>query len=213
MLVLVALGAAAGGTVARASAVGHHGARLAPADEVVLASSFHRMAGVTAIWASGDYVLLSKAAWTPSVLTGWVVINQRLGTSTLLDGSCHVDALGPPWVLIGCPNTSDPYGPYNAELYSLAESSGCDFGQGTGPAFSRPRVSLSHARWLPVAAAHQRAAVTGPVDCSGFGRAGGGVSLTVLVREGWRLRLAALSQHWMHPWPLPSGDAQGACHT
>jgi hypothetical protein len=50
-----------------------------------------------------------------------IVINDRLGTTTALDPSCDADALGPPWVLMSCPQSSDPYGPYDVELYSLAD--------------------------------------------------------------------------------------------
>ena len=50
-----------------------------------------------------------------------IVINDRLGTTTALDPSCDAAALGPPWVLMRCPQSSDPYGPYDTELYSLAD--------------------------------------------------------------------------------------------
>jgi hypothetical protein len=62
MLVFVVLGAAAGGALARASVVGRNAARLAPANQVLVRSSFHRMRGVTGVAASGDYLLLSTTA-------------------------------------------------------------------------------------------------------------------------------------------------------
>ena len=53
--------------------------------------------------------------------TGWVVINSRLGTTTALDPDCHVVGLGPPWVLMSCPLTSNPSGAFDVELYSLVD--------------------------------------------------------------------------------------------
>jgi hypothetical protein len=120
-LVLVVLGAAAGGTSARASVVGHGPPRLEPASRVVLGSSFQPISGGGGgIQASGDYVLLSSTFnFTGS--TGWAVINQRLGTTTTLDPQCRVLELGPPWVLMSCPPESNPSGPYDLELYSLTD--------------------------------------------------------------------------------------------
>jgi hypothetical protein len=50
-----------------------------------------------------------------------MLINDRLGSTTALDPRCGADAVGPPWVLMSCPQSSDPYGPYDVELYSLAD--------------------------------------------------------------------------------------------
>jgi hypothetical protein len=50
-----------------------------------------------------------------------MLINDRTGTTTALDPQCHVDELGPPWVLMSCPVTSNPFGPYDLELYSIAD--------------------------------------------------------------------------------------------
>jgi hypothetical protein len=49
------------------------------------------------------------------------VINNRLGTTTALDPQCHIVGVGPPRVLMSCPLTSNPYGPFDVELYSLAD--------------------------------------------------------------------------------------------
>ena len=56
-----------------------------------------------------------------SIDAGWVVINTRLRTRTALAPKCHVDALGPPWLVTACPVPSDPSGPPDIELYSLAD--------------------------------------------------------------------------------------------
>jgi hypothetical protein len=121
MLVVVVLGAVAGGSLARAGVVGHKPGRVAPASQVVLGSSFQPMKGVTEVLASGDYLLLSATVSNGFETTGWVVINRRLGTRTALDPQCHVVGLGPPWVLMGCPSASNPSGPFDVELYSLAD--------------------------------------------------------------------------------------------
>lgn len=121
MLVFVVLAAVAGGTSARASVVGHQARQRPPASKVVLGSSFQAMSGVTGVAASGDYLLLSTTMNTGFVNTGWTVINQRTGATRALDPACHIDALGPPWALMGCPMTSDPSGPYDAVLYSLVD--------------------------------------------------------------------------------------------
>jgi hypothetical protein len=94
--------------------VGHKPRRLAPAGQVVLGSSFQPIRGVGGVVASGDYLLLSTS-------TGWIVINQRLGTTTALDPRCQVVGLGPPWVLLSCPQSSAPSGPGDVELYSLTD--------------------------------------------------------------------------------------------
>jgi hypothetical protein len=115
MLVFVVLGAAAGGTLARADVVRHRPMRLAPASHVVLRGSVHQI-GVapTGFLASGDYVLFSTGS-NPA----WVLIDDRLGTTTALDPQCPVVGLGPPWVL--CQLTSAPFGTtQDVELYSLA---------------------------------------------------------------------------------------------
>ena len=73
------------------------------------------------VFASGDYLLSTIAnGFYPHGLAP-IVINDRLGTTTALDPSCDADALGPPWVLMSCPQSSDPYGPYDVELYPLAD--------------------------------------------------------------------------------------------
>jgi hypothetical protein len=79
------------------------------------------MTGVTGIQASGDYLLLATTVSGGFRSTGWIAINERLGTRTALDPQCHVEGLGPPWALLGCPTTSNPYGPFDAELYSLTD--------------------------------------------------------------------------------------------
>jgi hypothetical protein len=77
---------------------------------------------VSKVFTSGDY-LLSTTGLYPHGLAP-IVINDRLSTTTALDPRCDADALGPPWVLMSCPQGSgpyDPYGPHDVELYSLAE--------------------------------------------------------------------------------------------
>jgi hypothetical protein len=82
-----------------------------------LGSSFQPIrAGVGKVFASGDY-LLSTISSGPAA----IVVNDSLGTTTALDPSCAAIALGPPWVLMNCPQASDPSGPYDLELYSLAD--------------------------------------------------------------------------------------------
>jgi hypothetical protein len=124
MVVLVVLGAAAGDTMARASVSWHKIRRPAPASRVVLGSSYAQVRRVHGVLASGEYVLLSTTVATvPTAFpsTGWIVVNDRLATTTALDPSCDAVALGPPWVLMRCPQSSEPYGPYDVELYSLAD--------------------------------------------------------------------------------------------
>ena len=102
----------------------HRSAGGAPASRVVLRSSLHRIrTGVSGVWASGDY-LLSTIPSTTSYYSrdkAAMLINDRLGTTTTLDARCAVDALGPPWVVLSCPLTSDPNGAYDLELYSIAD--------------------------------------------------------------------------------------------
>jgi hypothetical protein len=108
---------------ARAAATSsYRSAGVAPASQVVLGSSFRPIrAGVEKMFPSGDYLLSTiPNSFYPHGLAP-VVINDRLGTTTALDPSCDADALGPPWVLMSCPQSSDPYGPYDVELYSLAD--------------------------------------------------------------------------------------------
>jgi hypothetical protein len=116
---LVVLVAIAGGSLARADVVRHESRRLAPAKQVVLRRPFQRITGITGILAGGDYTLFSSKQG--SVNTGWVVTDTRLGSRTALPPQCHIDALGPPWLVIGCPTASDPGGPVDVELYSLVD--------------------------------------------------------------------------------------------
>ena len=86
----------------------------------MLRSSFRSIrARVDRVLASGDYLLtdLQNGFFSDAPL----VINDRLGTTTALDPSCGAVALGPPWVLMSCPLSSDPSGPFDVELYSLAD--------------------------------------------------------------------------------------------
>ena len=113
---------------------------MAPASRVVLGSSFQPMRGVTGVWTSGDYLLLSTIPPGPTTVpqgfnpwsTGWIVSNTRLGTTTALEPQCHVVGLGPPWILMSCPLTSNPYGAYDVELYSLADGKGRTVTPSTG---------------------------------------------------------------------------------
>lgn len=122
ILVVAVFVAVAAGSSARASVVGSKSRRLAPASQVALASSFRLMKGVTGLQASGDYLLLATTVGGDFRSTGWIVINNRTGTRTALDPRCYVEGLGPPWILMGCPPASNPYGaPADVELYSLTD--------------------------------------------------------------------------------------------
>ena len=104
-----------------AAAGSRSSARAAPAGSVVLSGSF-RPVGVAGrdFLASGEYVLLSSAV-NDGQNPGWIVINDRLGTTTALDPQCQVTAIGPPWALLSCPPPSNPSGAYDVELYSLTQ--------------------------------------------------------------------------------------------
>jgi hypothetical protein len=121
MLVFVVLGAVVGSASAQAGVVGHRPMRLAAASHVVLGGSFHPVGVAPASFvASGDYVLFSTAV-SYAADPAWIVIDDRLGTTTALDPRCWVWAVGPPWVLMSCPLTSNLFGPSNVELYSLTD--------------------------------------------------------------------------------------------
>lgn len=102
------------------------------------------MRGVTALQASGDYLLLGTtvSGTLGEVRTGWVVINTRLGTRTALDSRCHVVGLGSPWVLMGCPVTSNPDGPFDTELYSLRDGTRQTVTPGPGVPYCGPSPDL-----------------------------------------------------------------------
>lgn len=121
MLVFVVSVAVAGGAFARAGVVRRKPGWLPPASQVALGGSFRPMRGVTGLRASSNYLLLGTTVSGDFLSTGWIVINNRLGTRTVLDPRCHVLGLGPPWVLMGCPLTSNPFGPFDVELYSLPD--------------------------------------------------------------------------------------------
>jgi hypothetical protein len=98
----------------------HRSGRAAPASRVVLGGSFQPIKGVGGVVASGDYLLLSTTV-SGGFGTGWIVINQRVGTTTALDPQCQLVGLGPPWVLMSCPQTSNPGEPPDVALYSLTD--------------------------------------------------------------------------------------------
>lgn len=124
VLVSLVLGAMVGPTSARAGVVRPKPARLAPAGQVVLGSSFRPIrAGVARAFASGDDLLSTLAnSFYPHGVAP-IVINDLTGTTTVLDPSCDAVAIGVPWVLMQCPQSADPYGRYDVELYSLADGS------------------------------------------------------------------------------------------
>jgi hypothetical protein len=104
-----------------AAARSHGSAGVIPAANVVLGGSFHPVGVAPASFvASGDYVLFSTAV-SYGADPAWIVINDKLGTTTALDPRCWVWAVGPPWVLMSCPLTSNLFGPSNVELYSLTD--------------------------------------------------------------------------------------------
>lgn len=108
-----------------AAMASHRSGGEAPAGHVVLGSSFKLVtaaAPLTSLWTSGGYVLLQNTIPNPSGPSrGWRVINDRTGKTTGLDPRCSALGLGPPWVLLSCPQTSNPSGPPNVELYSLTD--------------------------------------------------------------------------------------------
>ena len=85
-------------------------------------SSFQPIrAGVWSAEASGDYLLSTiENGFTVRGIDP-ILSNDRTGTTTALAPQCDGDGLGSPWVLMSCPQTSDPYGPYDVELYSIAD--------------------------------------------------------------------------------------------
>jgi hypothetical protein len=126
LVVLFVIGTVAGGTSVRASVIGHRPVRLAPASSVVLGSSFQPISGVTGFEASGDYVLLSTGVEPggSDIKTGWTVTDERTGATTALDPQCQPVDLGPPWLVLRCPQSSGPSGTsYETELYSLTDGS------------------------------------------------------------------------------------------
>jgi hypothetical protein len=122
VLVLLALVSCAVWAAPAAATRSHRPGRAAPASRVVLGGAFQQMKAVGAggVVASGDYLLLSTTV-SGGFGTGWIVINQRVGTTTALDPQCQFVGLGPPWVLMSCPQTSNPGGPFDAVLYSLTD--------------------------------------------------------------------------------------------
>lgn len=115
-----------------AAATSHESAGVAPASRVVLGSSFHPIrTGVFGAWASGDY-LLSTTPNTGPYGSGRgmapILINDRLGTTSALDPQCDADGLGPPWALLSC-HPLPPYGPFDVELYSIADDASDGYAQ------------------------------------------------------------------------------------
>ena len=91
---------------------------------VVLHLDVHPVAsGVWGVWASGDYLLLSTTLSGINFVssTGWMVLNERLGTTIALDPQCLLVGVGPPWALMSCPLTSNPHGSFDVELDSLVD--------------------------------------------------------------------------------------------
>ena len=101
-----------------AATTSYRSAGVAPASQVVLGSSFRPIrAGVTRVLASGDYLLstiVSVTFFPPTPAP--MLINDRIGTTTALDRSCDGLGLGAPWVLMSCPQTSNPYAHHGALL-------------------------------------------------------------------------------------------------
>jgi hypothetical protein len=77
-------------------------------------------ASSTNFWTSGNYVLLQGTIQN-GTWNSWSVINDQTGTMTALDPQCLPKGLAPPWILMRCPQSSDPNEPYDVELYSLAD--------------------------------------------------------------------------------------------
>jgi hypothetical protein len=79
--------------------------------------------GAATVFASGNYVLsnFQNGLTFPNAP---LVINDRTGTATALDRQCEGDALGPPWVLLTCSQSSGSDATsYDTELYSLTDGS------------------------------------------------------------------------------------------
>ncbi len=102
----------------------HRSAGSAPAGSVVLSDSFRPItagaASDTNFWTSGNYVLLQGTIQN-GTWNSWNVINDQTGTTTSVDPQCIPKGLAPPWVLMRCPQSSDPSAPYDVELYSIAD--------------------------------------------------------------------------------------------
>ena len=123
VLVFVALVSCAAWAAPATAMTSHRSAGSAPAGSVVLGDSFQPItagAGSVTFWTSSNYLLLQNTIQN-GTSKGWSVINDQTGTTTSLDPQCNPEGLGPPWVLMSCPQSSDPYGPYDVELYSLAD--------------------------------------------------------------------------------------------
>ncbi len=125
VLVVVAFVCCAVWAAPAAATRSYRSAGVAPASQVVFGSSFRPIrAGVSGAVASGDYLLStiqSVSFFPPS--TAPMLINDRAGTTTVLDPRCGGHGLGAPWVVLSCPQASNPYAPYDFELYSLADGS------------------------------------------------------------------------------------------
>jgi hypothetical protein len=120
VLVLVAFVCCAVWAAPAAATRSYRSAGVAPASQVVLGSSFRPIrAGVTRVLASGDYLLSTiQSVSFLSLSTAPMLINDRTGTTTVLDPRCDGDGLGAPWVVLSCPQASSA--PHDFELYSLA---------------------------------------------------------------------------------------------
>lgn len=126
---LVVVVAAAGGQLACAGVVRARPTRGASADQVVVRGSFSVIGrGFGYAFGSGDYLVTAYGVQGP------IVINDALGTTSALDSldsSCVVSALGPPWLVVNCLQSSGPLvpdspaapdgRPYYTELYSLSD--------------------------------------------------------------------------------------------
>ena len=96
--------------------------RLPAAGQVVLAGSFSPVnPNALGVWTSGDYLVTTDMNGVLPRGNTPLVTNDSTGTTTALNPPCDVDGLGPPWVLMSCPLTSNPYGAYDVELYSLTD--------------------------------------------------------------------------------------------
>ena len=120
VVVSVALVCCAVWAAPAAATTSYRSAGVAPASQVVLGSSFRPIrAGVTRVLASGDYLLSTiQSVSFLSLSTAPMLINDRTGTTTVLDPRCDGDGLGAPWVVLSCPQASSA--PHDFELYSLA---------------------------------------------------------------------------------------------
>jgi hypothetical protein len=135
MLVFLVLGAVPGGTLARASVLGHNPRRLVP---VVLRPTWHAVArtGAVDVAVSGRYVFIGGATGSGAL------IDEQTGKRVVLTppAGCAFDnfngrPLGGSWVVARC-SAPPPGPPYPFELYSISNGTWAPFTPDTTQLFA-----------------------------------------------------------------------------